>query len=113
MTRLLIVALIAFVGSDAGPTPPQIVGPRRTANRTPTFRFASHEAGVPARAIRFRCAIDRARLHRCPSRYTPRLGLGRHTLKVRAVDPKGRASRTSVAHVSVVTPVQHADQTIK
>ena len=113
MTRLLIVALIAFVGSDAGPTPPQIVGPRRTADRTPTFRFVSHEAGLPARAIRFRCAIDRARLHRCPSRYTPSLRLGRHTVRARAVDPTGRVSRTSVAHVSVVRPVQHADQTIK
>src|SRR5919204_529293 len=113
MTRLLIVALIAFVGSDAGPTPPQIVGPRRTADRTPTFRFVSHEAGPRARAIRFRCAIDRARLHRCPSRYTPSLRLGRHTVRARAVDPTGRVSRTSVAHVSVVRPVQHADQTIK
>src|SRR5919197_1006660 len=112
MTRLLIVALIAFVGSDAGPTPPQIVGPRRTANRTPTFRFVSHEAGLPARAIRFRCAIARARLPRCPSRYTPSLRLGRHTVRARAVDPTGRVSRTSVAHVSVVRPVQHADQTI-
>src|SRR5919201_1644138 len=113
MTRLLIVALIAFVGSDAGPPPPQIVGPRRTADRTPTFRFVSHEAGLPARAIRLLCAIDLARLHRCPSRYTPSLRLGRHTVRARAVDPTGRVSRTSVAHVSVVRPVQHADQTIK
>src|SRR5919201_2204774 len=113
MTRLLIVALIAFVGSDAGPPPPQIVGPRRTADRTPTFRFVSHEAGLPARAIRFRCAIDRAGRPGAPSRYTPSLRLGRHTVRARAVDPTGRVSRTSVAHVSVVRPVQHADQTIK
>ena len=113
MTRLLIVGLIAFVAGNPGPTAPRILGPRHTTDRTPTFRFASHEAGLPARAIRFRCSIDRTKLHRCVDRYTPRLGLGRHTLRVRAYDPKGRRSRTSVAHVSVVRPVPHADQTIK
>jgi outer membrane protein assembly factor BamB len=114
MTRLLIVGSVFLVaGAGAKPTPPRIVGPRRTTDRTPTFRFTSREPGLPARAIRFRCSIDRKRLHGCPRRYTPALRLGRHTLRVRAVDPKGRTSLTSLAHVSVVPSLPHADQTIR
>ncbi len=115
MTRILVVGL-TFLAASAGasrPDAPHILGPRRTTDRTPTFRFVSHEAGLRSRAIGFRCAIDRKRLHRCPSRYTPTLRLGRHTLRARAVDPKGRTSRTSVARVSVVRPVPHADQTVR
>jgi streptogramin lyase len=97
----------------ARPTAPRIVGPRRTIDRTPTFRFVSHERGLHSGAIRFRCAVDRKRLHRCGSRYTPRLKLGRHTLRVRAVDRKGRTSGTSIARVLVFKPLPHADQTIR
>jgi YVTN family beta-propeller protein len=114
MTRILVIGLtLLAAGGGVRPDAPRILGPRRTTDRTPTFRFVSHEAGLRSRAIRFRCAIDRKRLHRCPNRYTPTLRLGRHTLRVRAVDPKGRTSRTSVARVSVVPPVPHADQTIR
>ena len=114
MTRILIVGL-TFLAARAGvgPSAPRIVGPRHTTDRTPTFRFVSHEAGFRARAIRFRCAVDSKRLHRCASRYTPRLRRGRHTLRVRAVNPKGQTSRVSVARVTVARPVPHADQTIK
>jgi streptogramin lyase len=97
----------------ARPTKPRIVGPRRTTDRTPTFRFVSQEAGLRPRAIRFRCAVDRKHLHRCPSRYTPRLGVGSHTLRARALDPEGRLSLTSSARVSVVRPLPRADQTIR
>src|SRR5438046_10409624 len=97
MTRILVVGLTCLATSAgplkdgaAGPAAPRILGPRHTADRTPTFRFVSHEAGLRSRAIRFRCAIDRKRLHRCANRYTPTLRLGRHTLRARAVDPKGR-----------------------
>src|SRR5207253_3985933 len=100
-------------GGSTGPSAPRIIGPRHTTDRTPTFRFVSHEAGLRSSVIWFRCAIDRKRLHRCPNRYTPTLRLGRHTLRARAVDPKGRTSRTSVARVSVVPPIPHADQTIR
>jgi virginiamycin B lyase len=103
----------AWRDGGSRPTAPHIVGPRRTTDRTPTFRFVSHEVGLPAREIRFRCAIDRKRLHRCRNPYTPILRLGRHTLQARAVDPTGRTSRTSLAHVSVVRPIPHADQTIR
>jgi streptogramin lyase len=128
MRRLVAVSLTclaACAGASAGssvapswdegarPTAPRILGPRRTTDRTPTFRFVSHEIGLRSGEIRFRCATDRRRLHRCSSRYTPTLRLGHHTLRVRAVDPKGRTSRTSVARVSVVRPIPHADQTIR
>jgi virginiamycin B lyase len=128
MTRILIVGLTclaASAGASGGsvvassygaarPAAPRILGPRRTTDSTPTFRFVSHEVGLRSREIRFLCAIDRSRLHRCPNRYTPpTLRLGQHTLRVRAVDPRGRASRASVARVSVVRPIPHADQTIR
>jgi virginiamycin B lyase len=106
-------AVAAPSRDEARPAAPRILGPRRTTDRTPTFRFVSHEAGLRTRSLRFRCAIDRKGLHHCPSRYTPRLALGRHTLRVRAVDPSGRTSRTSSARVSVVRPLPHADQTIR
>ena len=105
-------AAIATPGGAPRPAKPRIVGPRRTTDRTPTFTFISQEAGVPARVVRFRCAVDRTRLRRCPSRYTPRLGLGLHTLRVRAFDTRGRLSPTTKARVSVVRPLQQADQTI-
>jgi streptogramin lyase len=112
-TAVSLGAVAAPSRDEARPSAPRILGPRRTTDRTPTFRFVSHEAGLPTRSLSFSCAIDRKRLHRCPSRYTPRLALGRHTLRVRAVDPSGRTSRTSSARVSVVRPLPHADQTIR
>ncbi|HSC50247.1 MAG TPA: PQQ-binding-like beta-propeller repeat protein [Gaiellaceae bacterium] len=127
MTRRLIVVLTALataVATSAGaavslsaggvrPTAPRILGPRSTTDRTPTFRFVSREPGLSSRGLRFRCAFDSTRLHRCPGRYTTVLRLGRHTLRVRAVDPSGRSSGTSLARVSVVRPAPHADQTIR
>jgi streptogramin lyase len=106
-------AVAAPSRDEARPAAPRILGPRLTTDRTPTFRFVSHEAGLRTRSLRFRCATDPKRLHPCPSRYTPRLAVGRHTLRVRAVDPSGRTSRTSSARVSVVRPPPHADQTIR
>ena len=125
MTCALVLGVVCF-GLSAGvsaaaadgsghrgaqPSKPRILGPRRTTDRTPTFRFVSHEAGV--RSVRFRCAVDKSRLRPCPSRYTPRLALGRHTLRVRAFDPRGRLSPPTSARVSVVRPLPRADQTIR
>jgi hypothetical protein len=127
MTRILIiVGLTSLVASAVGsaeavpashgpttPAAPRILGPRRTTDRTPTFQFVSQEVGVLAREIRFRCAVDRAKLHACSTRYTPTLKLGQHVLRVRAVDPRGRTSRTSVARLSVLLPTPRAEQTIR
>jgi virginiamycin B lyase len=109
----LAAAAAASAGGAAHPTAPRILGPRHTTDRTPTFRFVSHEAGLRSGAIRFRCSIDSKRLRACGSRYTPRLRFGQHRLRVRALDSGGRASRTSVARVTVVRPIPHADQTIR
>jgi hypothetical protein len=59
--------------------------PKRTRDRTPTFRFASDEAGST-----FQCKLDGKSFRRCRSPFTPRrLPLGRHVFKVRARDPSG------------------------
>jgi hypothetical protein len=61
----------------------------RTRDRTPSFRFVSTVAPSS-----FDCRIDRRPLRPCKSPLTlPRLGLGRHTFKVRATTPGGVASR--------------------
>src|SRR5829696_1787968 len=105
VTAGVSAAAIATPGGVPRPAKPRIVGPRRTTDRTPTFRFISHEPGVGAREVRFRCAVDRVRLHRCPRRYTPRLGFGLHTLRVRVLDTRGQLSPTSKARVAVVRPL--------
>src|SRR5262245_11426509 len=97
----------------AQPTKPRIIGPRHTTDRTPGFRFVSHEAGFRDRALRFRCGVDRKRPHGCPRRYTLRLNVGRHLLRVRAVDPEGRRSSASSAQVNVIRPLPRADRTIR
>jgi len=66
------------------------------------YRFVAHERGVPAARMRFRCSFDRPRLHRCRARYRQRLALGRHVLRVRAVDPAGRQSRLTRVVVRIV-----------
>jgi DNA-binding beta-propeller fold protein YncE len=81
---------------------PRVLGPRRTTDRTPTFRFVSSERGLASRTLRYRCALDAPRLHSCPRRYTPTLRLGRHRLRVVAVDPRGRRSPTTTIVVRVV-----------
>jgi YVTN family beta-propeller protein len=118
---LIFVALVAAVGvgsASAAPRPskPRVLGPRQTTDRTPTFRFVSSEHGLSNRALRFRCALDAGRLRPCPRRYTPTLGLGRHRLRVVAVDPRGRTSPTTTAVVRVLkrTPgPARPDQTIR
>lgn len=75
-------------------TPPSTTirrGPRRrTPDRTPTFGFASSEAGS-----RFRCRIDRRPWFSCGSRFTSRkLKLGRHRFRVRAIDRVGNVDPT-------------------
>jgi len=127
MTRRIafgLACVVASVGASAAalavswdrtaqPTKPRIIGPRDTTDRTPSFRFVSHEAGFRDRALRFRCGVDRKRPHGCPRRYTLRLNVGRHLLRVRAVDPEGRRSSASSAQVNVIRPLPRADRTIR
>jgi len=59
---------------------------------------------VPARRIRFRCAIDSKELRACPRRLTIRVAVGRHALRVQAVDPRGRRSSTTTVRVRIFEP---------
>jgi hypothetical protein len=69
-------------GKDAPQTTLHHKPPKRSADRTPTFRFTSD-----ARGARFECKLDARRYRRCSSPFTTRrLGLGPHRVGVRAVD---------------------------
>jgi hypothetical protein len=75
--------------SPVDQTPPEttiVAGPSGTVrDRTPTFTFASSEAGST-----FTCSLDGGPFVPCASPYTvPRLGAGRHTFAVRASDAAG------------------------
>ncbi len=64
--------------------------PRRTRDRTPTFRFASD-----VRRARFLCKVDRRRFRRCRSPFrTRRLRPGRHVFRVKARAPDGATDRS-------------------
>jgi hypothetical protein len=85
-------------GNPSGQNPPQTFlrkkPPRRTNDRTPTFRFAADETGV-----RFECRFDRKKFRRCPSPFTaPKLSLGRHRFQVRARDNEGKVDPTPASY---------------
>src|SRR5581483_5030131 len=83
----MLLAILIGVLAHGGPSKPVVLGPRRTTSASPVYRFVSHGAKVS-----YRCAFDRPRLHTCKSRYRQRLSVGRHVLRVRAVDGHGRQS---------------------
>jgi hypothetical protein len=73
--------------------------PRRTRDRTPTFRFAAGEAGST-----FQCKLDSEPFRACRSPFTAaRLSPGRHTFRVRARDDSGRPDRSPAAYSFTVT----------
>lgn len=85
-------------GSPSGQNPPQTLlrkkPPKRTSDRTPTFRFAADEDGV-----RFECRFDAKKFRRCPSPFTaPKLNLGRHRFQVRARDSEGKVDPTPASY---------------
>jgi len=80
------------------PAPPAVGGPKKTADTTPTYRFVAHGAA----RVTFRWAFDATRLHRCVSPYTQRLAVGRHVLRVCAVDMHGRESRPTTVRVQIL-----------
>ena len=95
MLLTLLIALLAH----GGPSKPVVLGPRRTTKPAPVYRFRSHEGGAK---VSFRCSFDRVRLHPCPARYRQRLKVGRHVLRVRAVDPRGRKSALTRVLVRII-----------
>ena len=98
----MLTLALAFALTHARPSPPAVHGPRSTTNPRPVYRFVSREPGVRTARIRFRCAFDRPRLHACRSRYSLRLRVGRHVLRVQAVDPAGRRSRVRTVRISIL-----------
>ena len=85
----------------AGPSTPAVLGPRSVAaGTTLTLRLSARERGVPASRLRFTCSFDSPQLHRCSARIGARLAVGRHLLRARAIDPRGR--RSPIARVGVV-----------
>jgi len=85
-------------GGNSGQNPPQTTlrrkPPKRTSDRTPTFRFAADETGV-----RFECRFDRKKFRRCRSPFTAsRLSFGRHRFQVRARDNEGKVDPTPASY---------------
>jgi hypothetical protein len=73
--------------------------PKRSTDRTPTFRFASDEAGST-----FQCKLDRKAFRSCRSPFTlGRLSLGRHTFRVRARDSAGHLDPSPALYAFTVT----------
>src|SRR3954468_16643297 len=97
-----MLTLVLMLAGLAHPTAPVVAGPRATQNARPTYRFSSHEPGGPAAKLRFRCSFDRPKLHACGRRYRQRLTVGRHLLRVQAVDPAGRRSRVTKVRVRIL-----------
>jgi Ca2+-binding RTX toxin-like protein len=76
---------------------PRAVVSTATARRRVAFGFASSESGS-----RFRCRLDRQRFRACASPRAYALAVGRHTVRVVAVDRAGNADPTpAVLHVRV------------
>jgi hypothetical protein len=68
--------------------------PKRTHDRTPTFRFAADEPGAS-----FQCKLDRKPFRSCRSPYTTkRLTIGSHVFKVRARDDSGKLDPTPASY---------------
>jgi streptogramin lyase len=99
MMRLLTLLSVALGLAAGAPPAPTVAGARSTTDTTPTFTFKSKGA------ISFECAVDTAALKKCAARYTtPKLALGAHKLRVRAVDKKKRKSRITTVAFTVVEP---------
>jgi sugar lactone lactonase YvrE len=98
----LVVAAVAAAGSSAAvprPATPTVTGPSETENRAPVFRFRSRGA------VRFLCAFDSTALRRCAARYSRRLTVGRHVLRVQGIGRTGLRSRVRAHVVAVVAPL--------
>ncbi len=99
----VLAALLTVVSCASASAPrvglPSVSGPRSTTLLRPAYRFRA------AHAVSFRCAFDSTRLHACRARFSQRLSLGKHTLRVRAVGKRGALSR--IVAVKVVVNVAY------
>jgi sugar lactone lactonase YvrE len=95
-TGLLAALLIATAAMAApGVGAPKVSGPRSTTLERPQYRFRA------AHAVSFRCSFDSKKLHACRARFSQRLSLGKHTLRVRAVGRRKALSRLVTVKVVV------------
>lgn len=68
--------------------------PKKTSDRTPTFRFGSNESKST-----FQCKIDGKAFKACRSPFTSKaLALGHHIFKVRARDRSGKLDRSPASY---------------
>ena len=73
---------------------------KKTTKRKATFGFASNEAGV-----KFQCKLGKKPYKACAKSKTYTVGLGKHTLRVRAVDKAGHKDATPAKYTwTVVAP---------
>jgi hypothetical protein len=86
------------------PTKPTIDGQLAPTVLRPVFTFGATDRRTPRRKIRFRCAFDGGVLRPCARihRPTAALSFGPHTLRVRALDLAGNASRVATRSFRVV-----------
>lgn len=72
--------------------PPKVI---RTKGRTARarFRFRSNEAGA-----KFLCKLDRRAFRRCRAAISPRLGRGKHVIRVKARDAAGNVDRSPAVY---------------
>lgn len=74
--------------------------PKRSADRTPTFRFGADEAKA-----RFQCKVDRGAYRACRSPFTTKkLGVGAHAFEVRAIDSDGGVDPSPASYRFRVVP---------
>jgi streptogramin lyase len=93
----LLAALLIVTAAEARPQvgTPKVSGPRSTTLERPQYRFRA------ARAVSFRCSFDSKKLHACRARFSQKLSLGKHTLRVRAVGKRKALSRLVTVKVVV------------
>lgn len=86
------------------PTKPTIDGQLAPVVLRPVFTFGATDRRTPRGRLRFRCAFDGAALLPCARIHRPAaaLSFGAHTLRVRALDLAGNASRVTSFSFRVV-----------
>jgi hypothetical protein len=90
----------SWIVDRTGPSKPRVRGPRRTSRVRAAYVFSASDQVTSTTRLRFRCGFDRAPLRPCKRRHRQRLRLGRHLLRVVAIDAAG--NRSSLARVRVV-----------
>lgn len=86
------------------PTKPTIDGPVSSTILRPVFTFGATDGRTPRGKLRFRCAFDGAALRPCARIHRPvaTFSFGEHSLRVRALDLAGNASRVTSFSFRVV-----------